>query len=140
MFENPDVPKLNFWLPRFVSEVRKQDREPYPPNSIHLILAGLQCYMLERNPMVPKFLDLKESRLRDVHGACDFVYQELHQQGIGTAVRHASVINVKEEERQWSSGVIGITMPQSLQRAVFYYFGKTFGCCCHVDSLCKLSC
>ena len=58
--------------------------------------------------MVLKFLDLKESRFHDVHGACDFVYQELHQQGIGTSVRHASVITAEEEEQLWSSGVIGI--------------------------------
>ena len=37
---NPE--KLKFWLCRFVTEVRKKDGTPYPPWSIHLILAGLQ--------------------------------------------------------------------------------------------------
>ena len=45
LFENPDVAKLNFWLPRLVSNVHKQDKEPYPPKSIHQILAGLQHYV-----------------------------------------------------------------------------------------------
>ena len=41
LFENPDVAKLNFWLPRFVSEVCKQDGEPYPPKSSHQIVAAV---------------------------------------------------------------------------------------------------
>ena len=114
LFENLDMAKFNFCLPRFVSEVCKQDGEPYPPKSIHQILAGLQRYMLEKNLTVPKFLDVKESHFRDFHGACDFVYWGLHQQGIG----HASVITAKEGEQLWSSRVIDITTPQSLKRGV----------------------
>ena len=32
----------------------------------------------------------------------------------------------RKKERLWPSGVIGITMPQSLQRAIFFYIGKRF--------------
>ena len=31
----PDVALLNFWLPRFVSEIHRQDGKPYPPRSTH---------------------------------------------------------------------------------------------------------
>ena len=43
LLNNPDVAILNFWLPRFVSEIRRQDGKPYPPRSTHQLLAGLQC-------------------------------------------------------------------------------------------------
>ena len=123
---NPDVATLNFWLPRFVLEMRRQDGKPYPSRSTHQLLTGLQHYMLDKNPMATKFLDQKDPRFRDVHGACDSVYRQLHQQGIGTSVRHASVITPEEEEQLWSTSVISITTPHSLQRAVFYYVGKRF--------------
>ena len=35
LLDKPDVAKLNFWLCRFVIEVRKQNGEPFPPKSIH---------------------------------------------------------------------------------------------------------
>ena len=39
LFDEGDVGKLNYWLARFVVEVRRQDGKPYPPKTIHLILA-----------------------------------------------------------------------------------------------------
>ena len=66
--------------------------------------------MLEKNAMVPKFLDLKDSRFRDLYGACDFVYQELHQHGSGTSVWHAPVTITKEEEQLWSSRVVATVL------------------------------
>ena len=34
LVEKPDVGKLNYWLCRFVTEVRKKDGQPYPPKTI----------------------------------------------------------------------------------------------------------
>ena len=126
LLETGDVAKLNEWLPLFVSEVRRQDGHPYPPKRIHQILAGLQRYMLEKNPLAPKFLDTNDKRFHRIHGVCDTVYRELHQQGVGTSVRHAAVITAAEEDALWETGVIAITSPISLQHAVFYYVGKRF--------------
>ena len=123
---SPDADSLNFWIPRFVAEVRRQDGEPYPPKTIHQLLAGLQRHMLENNPLAPKFLDTKNPVFRDIHRSCDSVYRSLHQQGVGARVRHAAVISEAEEQKLWSTGVIGITTPLSLQRAVFFYVGKRF--------------
>ena len=57
LLDNPDTQQLIFWLSRFVTEVRKQNSELYPPQSIQLILAALQRRMLEKNPDAPKFMD-----------------------------------------------------------------------------------
>ena len=110
-----------------MAEVRRQDGEPpYPLKTIHQILAGLQRYMLDKNPLASKFLDQKNPVFRDIHRACDSVYRKLHQQGVGTEVRHAPVITDAEEEKMWATDVIGINTPKSLQRAVFFYVGKRF--------------
>jgi hypothetical protein len=50
LFETPDPVQINFWLSRFVAEVRKQNGEPYPPRSIQLILSALQRKMLQPLP------------------------------------------------------------------------------------------
>jgi len=41
------VSEMNFWLPRFVLEIRKKNREPYPPNSLYQIVCGLQRQLCE---------------------------------------------------------------------------------------------
>lgn len=54
LFEQPETTSLNYWIPRFVAEARKQDEKLYPAKTVHQLVAGLQCRM---NPWVPKFLD-----------------------------------------------------------------------------------
>ena len=107
----------------FVAEVWRQDGQPYPPKTIHQILAGLQRYMLDKNPLAPKFLDLvqKNPISHGIHRACDCVYRKLQQQGVVTQVRHAAIIPETEEEKLW---VTGNLTHKSLHRAVFYYVGK----------------
>ena len=70
---NPDIQNLNYWLSQIVAEIRKQDGQPYPPRTIHQILAGLQRYMLEKQPNAPKFLDRTQTAFRELHGTCDSV-------------------------------------------------------------------
>lgn len=36
LFENPESEVLNYWLSRFVSEVRKQNGQPYPPHAVSI--------------------------------------------------------------------------------------------------------
>ena len=54
LLDKPEVEKVNYWMSRFVAEVRNRKGEPYPPRSIHQLLAGLQCYILDKNPNFPK--------------------------------------------------------------------------------------
>ena len=41
LFEVGDADNLNFWVPQFINEVRRADGDPYPPRTIHQLLAGL---------------------------------------------------------------------------------------------------
>ena len=49
LFEVGDPDNLNFWVLRFINEVRRADGDPYPPRTIHQLLAGLQRSMLDHN-------------------------------------------------------------------------------------------
>ena len=126
LLERPNPAQINTWLSRFVTEARKQNGEPYPPRTMHQILAGLQRHMLEISPNAAKFLDTNNTAFRELQGTCDTVYRQLHSQGVGTAVKHTVTFTAEEEEKLWSTGVMSILTPKSLQRAVFYYVGKHF--------------
>ena len=126
LLKNSDVTQLNFWLSRFVTEVRKKDGTPYPPRSIHLILAALQRIMLENTPNAPKFFDRNNSSFRDLRRTCDSVYRKLRNDGVGTEVNHTLTFTHEEEQKLWDTGVLSVCSPKSLQRAVFFYVGKRF--------------
>ena len=117
---------MNYWISRFVAEVQNRKGEPYPPRSIHQLLAGLQRYILDNNPNFPKLLDKQQTCFRDIRGTCDTVYRDLRSQGIGAEVRHAPIITPNEEEKLWLTEVFNINNPKALQRAVFYYIEKCF--------------
>ena len=67
LLEKPEVSLLNFWISRYVAKVQNKRGEPYPPKSIHQLLAGLQQYMLDKNPSAPQFLDKQETCFREIH-------------------------------------------------------------------------
>ena len=98
LLERPDPAQINTWLSRFVTEARKQNGEPYPPRTMHQILAGLQCHMLEITPNAAKFLDTNNTAFRELQGTCDTIYRKLHSQGVGTTVKHTATFTAEEEE------------------------------------------
>ena len=126
LLEVGDADKLNFWLPRFINEVRRTDGNAYPPRTFHQLLAGIQRSMLEKNHCLPKFLDRSNPVFHPIHGACDSVYHDLHCSGVGVRVRHTPIILEEEEAKLWEYGLLGVDNPKSLQRAVFYFVGKRF--------------
>ena len=126
LVEKPDVDKLNYWLCRFVTEVRKKDGQPYLPKTIQHILAGIQRKMLDINPDAVKFVNPSQCVFHELRQVCDTVYHDLHSQGIGATVRHTATFSPEEENILWSSGVLGCVTPKSLQQAGFFYIGKRF--------------
>ena len=68
LLENPNINELNYWIPRLVVKVWNKKGEPYPPRTIHQILAGLQRYMLAKNPSAPTFFDKGETYFSEICG------------------------------------------------------------------------
>lgn len=126
LFTKPDHILLNHWLCRFVDEVRKKDGSHYPPRSIHLMLAGLQRIILEKDPTSPRFFERHSTSYRELQSVCDHTYRKLRDAGVGVDIKSTSVFTLDEENKLWSSNTIGIDTPKQLQRAVFYYIGKCY--------------
>ena len=49
--------ELDFWLSKFVLEARMGNGEPYPPDTLYGICAGLLRYIRERRPEINIFKD-----------------------------------------------------------------------------------
>ena len=62
LLEKPIAEPLNYWLSRFVVEVRREDGNPYPPSSISNNLAGLYRYTKALVRTCPNFMNRKERR------------------------------------------------------------------------------
>ena len=86
---------INYWLCRFVGETRKKHGEPYPPRTIHLILAAWQRKILEDKPNAPKFLDKGNLCYNDLN-ACDNMYRRLHVEGVGADIKHTAIFTSEE--------------------------------------------
>ena len=78
------------------------------------------------DPECPNFLDVTNYKFKKLHAALDNLGRQLHSEGVGAEVKHASIISTEEEEDLWEQGTLGCDNPKSLLRAVFYLNGQIF--------------
>ena len=100
LLEEPRSDLLNYWLSRFVVEIRREDRQAYPPSSLNNILAGLYRYCRSCCPVgscCRNFMNRKDPQFRELTGAIQVKFRELREQGVGAVVKHASVMTPAEE-------------------------------------------
>ena len=104
----PTAENLNLWLCRFMLEVRKGDGTPYPAKSLYQILCGLYRRAKSHWKECPNFMDKSNVAFSELHATCDRLAVELRCAGIGTKVKHATIVMPAEEDQLWDSGTIGI--------------------------------
>ena len=92
LFMSTDAAILSLHLSRFVVETRKSNGDYYPPATLHQLMCGLLRHMRTVNPEeCPNFLDKKDTRFKQLHGAMDAHFHQLHARGIGQDVKHSEV-------------------------------------------------
>lgn len=72
--------ELNYWLSKFVLEACKSSGEPYPPDTLYNICAGLLRYIRERRPEVNIF---KDSTYAGFQRTLDGEMKRLRASGLG---------------------------------------------------------
>ena len=117
------------WLAVFVLEARRGDGDYYPPMTVQKLLPALfRVYKANQGPSVVSFMNkaIRERHYPKLHNALDRHLRMLRSYGIGVERRSADVITVEMERKLWSLGILGMSMPQALLNAVFFYNGKSF--------------
>ena len=61
-----DALMLNYWLSKFVQEMAKCCKDPYPPKTLYQIVCGIRQFMVEKNPTI-RFSPLDSSDKRCVN-------------------------------------------------------------------------
>lgn len=127
LLEGKDAVALNKWLSLYVKETRRKDQKQFPSKSIDLLLAGLKRHMKELNPETAiDIFDEKDTRFNGLRGMRDTRARQLREDGVGANVKHTSVFSETEEEKLWSTDVLGTDSPKPLLNAVFFTVGKVF--------------
>lgn len=104
-------------------EVRKENREEYPPNTLYEIVMALQMYLAKQGKLY-KFLG--DSEFLQLKNTLDNIMSERTKAGGKTKPRKADVITIEQEEKLWSSGVLGSENPKQLLYTLVYQFGLNF--------------
>jgi len=73
-------------------------------------------------PNPPNFLDRKDAQFKKLHSTCDVVFRSLHESGVGAQKNSAPPVTKEDENKLWDTGVLNITTPNGLQRAVFLHW------------------
>ena len=99
-------------------EARKSNSEPYTPDTLYKICAGLLWYIRERRPEINIF---KDSNYANFQRTLDGEMKRLHASGLGVKKRQAEPITVEEENKLWEKGVLGESDPQTLLDTVLFF-------------------
>ena len=114
---------LDYWLSKFVLEAKKESGEPYPPDTLYGICAGLLRYIRERRPEINIFKDYQYTGFRKT---LDGEMKRLRSAGIDVKKRQAEPISVEEEDTLWQKGVLGEHDPQTLLDTMLFLCGIHF--------------
>ena len=112
--------KLDYWMSFFVQETRRKNGDPYPPNSLTQLTAGIQRYIEDDCGQV----DINFFQFRK---ALDARMKVMTKQGVGVQKEHADPVLGEKEEMFWDKGIFSLDTAQGLNNAVFFHNGKCFG-------------
>ena len=122
-----EVNKLNYWMARFITEVRRKDGTDYPPNTLTQITAGLQLHLREECDRPGINLLKKDDTTFDLFlKSLDARMKELTNRGVRVKVKRADPVLKSDEEKMWSTGVLNMDSSTGLSNCVFFYNCKLF--------------
>ena len=117
--------EMQYWISKFILEVRKEDGTEYPPKTILSLVMGLQSHIRMKNKVNIDFLN--SPNFIGVRQILDSEMKRLSQKGLGINVRKAEALSVSDEDKLWKSKALGDFNPRVLVRTLHYLNGKNFG-------------
>jgi len=117
------VPAMNFWLCKFVLEVRRKDGEPYGPDTLYQIRCALLRLLKDADRGDVNVLT--NHKFTKFRGTLDARMKELKNTG-KYQPRKAETISEIHENLLWEKHLLGDSNPQQLINIVVYYTGLLF--------------
>ena len=96
-FMQLDRQDLQYWITRFILEVRKKDGMEYPPNTLHHIVCGLMHH-LRQDCGKPDIDFFKDTAFADFRSSLDAEMKRLQAAGVGAVRKQAESLTIEEEE------------------------------------------
>ena len=121
---DPEPRQLDAVLQQFYAELRKEDGSEYEPDSLRVMLASLDRHFQEKGlPFSIRKDKAFEASRRTLNGKAI----ELREAGLGKRKNKADALTEEDEEKLWSTGVLGGESPTSLNHTMFYVLSQQFG-------------
>lgn len=120
-----DEASLQYWLNRFVLEIRKKaDGTEYPPETLHHICCGIMRYLRQNGR--PEIDFFKNASFSGFVATLDSEMKRIQSKGIGSKRRQAEPLTADEEELLWQTGQLGDHSPQALLNSMVFMNGIYF--------------
>ena len=105
-------------LCKFVTEVKSNRGEGYPPNTIREIIACIQMFW-KTYKIQWRLLSEQDEVFADLYNVVDNSMKMRTAKGLGK-VKHATPISLNQEEIMWQNGVLGEHTPQQLLETCWF--------------------
>lgn len=110
---------------RFVLEVRKKNKDLYPPNTLYQLICGLQRHLRENGHADIKIF--KNSALHGFRSTLEGEMKRLNLTGNFLNKKQAQPITIEQENRLWEQGLLGDQNPQVLLNTLVFQIRFIFG-------------
>ncbi|CAK8685214.1 unnamed protein product [Clavelina lepadiformis] len=133
--------ELDYWLSKFVQEIRRKDGNPYPSHTLMQIVMGIQRYLRQQagrpsicildrsNPTYSRFRTVLDGRIKELTSEAGTSHKSGRRSSLSSNCSSlpSSVSNYPEQSVLWNAGIIGNDTALRLLNAVFYHNTVTFG-------------
>ena len=120
---NMDIPQMSDVLSFFLMEIRKQNGDEYPHETLYKIVLSLQHYMT-MNGRDLKLLDYPG--LVKMRNTLDNWMKELSKEGVICERQQSKPISVQDKDHLWDTGLLSDNTPEKLVNTLLYLIGVHF--------------
>ncbi len=118
-----DIPTLADVLSSFLIEIRKQNGDKYPHETLYKIVLSLQHFMAINGCDIHLLDHLGLVKMRNT---LDNRMKELSKQGIVHEQQQAQLITVEDEDKIWQTGLLGDDTPEKLLNMLLHLISVHF--------------
>ena len=107
----------------FIVEIRKENGEQYPANTLYDLLQSLSLFLQCEKGFNEK---LMSQTFNEIHNTLDNLMKERSKEGIGNRPERQT-ITAEHEQILWEKNVLGESNPDQLRKTLFFLLGSRLG-------------